>query len=188
VPPRANATPEQILDITFHLIAEHDVSGVSVDMVAAKAGVSKATVYRRWSSRTALFTEAMTRVRRLEADPDTGSLREDLTVMLKELVGYLNRRDTSRVMASFLNAAVRSPELAKLQQQISQDARAPYKKALQRAIERGEISSKVDVRLLVEVLISPFLFQGVVEHKRVRTQDVEPVVETVLTGVGHRPK
>jgi AcrR family transcriptional regulator len=182
--PRPNATAEEILDITFRLIAEHDVSGVTVDMVAAQAGVSKATIYRRWGSRTALLVAAMTRLRRAGVDPDTGSLRADLISLLQVLVGFLNRPDTARVLASFLNAAARDPELAKLQQEISQGSRMEYEVALGRAVRRGELAPDVDVPFLVDLLIAPFLYKGVVEHAPVPTGDIERVVDMVLAAFG----
>ena len=55
MPRRPNSSTDEILALTFQLIADHDVSGVSVDMVAARAGVSKATIYRRWRSREELI-------------------------------------------------------------------------------------------------------------------------------------
>jgi AcrR family transcriptional regulator len=182
--PRPNASADEILDITFHLIAEHDVSGVTVDMVAAKAGVSKATIYRRWESRSALLVDAMTRLRRPGVAADTGSLRGDLVTLLKVLVDYLNRPDTARVLASFLNAAVRDPELSKLQGAISQDARVDYEAALRRAIDRGELSAGVDIQFLIDLLIGPFLYKGVVEHVRVPPSDIERVVDAVLAAFG----
>jgi AcrR family transcriptional regulator len=182
--PRPNASADEILEITFHLIAEHDLSGVTVDMVAAKAGVSKATIYRRWDSRQALLVAAMTRLRRAGVNPDTGSLRQDLIALLEVLVGFLNRPDTARVLASFLNAAVRDPELSKLQCEISQDSRAEYEVALRRGVARGELGADVDVQHLIDLLIGPFLYKGVVEHTRVPPGDIERVVDAVLAAFG----
>lgn len=178
--PRPNASAEEILEITFHLIAEHDVSGVTVDMVAAKAGVSKATIYRRWESRTALLADAMTRLRRPGLNPDTGSLRQDLAKLLKVLVDFLNRPDTGRVFASFINSAVRDPELSALQREISRNARLDYELVLQRAVERGEIAADADINFLIDLLIAPFLYQGVVEHGKVKPGDIQRVVNAVL--------
>jgi AcrR family transcriptional regulator len=185
--PRPNASADEILDITFDLIAEHDVAGVTVDMVAAKAGVSKATIYRRWESRQALLVEAMTRLRRPGISPDTGSLREDLTALLKVLVGYLSRPKTARVFASFLNAAARDPELAALQREISQEARSDYERVLRRAIERGLLPADVDVQFLIDLLISPFLYRGVVEHAPAPESDIDRVIDAVLGRFGPMP-
>jgi AcrR family transcriptional regulator len=178
--PRPNASPEEILEITFDLIAEFDAAGVTVDMVAARAGVSKATIYRRWESRQALLADAMTRLRRPGINPDTGSLREDLTALLKVLVGYLKHPSTARVFASFINAAARDKDLSALQREISRDARADYERVLQRAVDRGELAGDVDISFLVDLLIAPFLYRGVVEHRPVPDADIGRVIDAVL--------
>lgn len=184
MPQRPNTTTAKILDVTFKLIAEFDISGVSVDMVAARARVSKATIYRRWDSRAGLMAEAMTRLRRPNSSPNTGSVRDDLIVVLNELVAYLNAPDTSRVLLSFLNAAVRDPDLALLQQDISREARSAYMQVLQRGIERGELPAAIDLQLAIDLLIAPFLYQGVVEHTGARKNDIERVVDVTLAGFG----
>ena len=184
--PRPNSTPEEILDITFNLIAEYDISGVTVDKVAERAGVSKATIYRRWSSRDVLFRDAMTRLRKMNSNPDTGSLRADLIILVDELVRFLNGPGTSKVLLSFLNSAVREPELTNLQKDISQGARSNYKTAIKRAIGRGELDMKTDVRLMIDMIIAPFLYQGVVEHTRVRSRDIEKIVDKVIASFSAR--
>lgn len=168
--------------MTIQLIAEHDVSGVSMDMIAERAGVSKATIYRRWSSRDELIAEAMRYMQRPGASPDTGSLRRDLEILLLELVDYLNRPDEGRVMMALLNGALRSRELAKIRKSAADDARSAYKLAIDRAIARGEVDAKVNVRLMTDMLISPFLHQRLVENSKARKRDIAPVVDAVIKG------
>jgi hypothetical protein len=122
----------------------------------------------------------MTRLRRPGLNPDTGSLRQDLAKLLKVLVDFLNRPDTGRVFASFINAAVRDPELSALQREISRNARLDYELVLQRAVERGEIAADADINFLIDLLIAPFLYQGVVEHGKVKPGDIQRVVNAVL--------
>lgn len=181
MPPRPNASADQILVTTLQLIAEHDVAGVSVDMVADRAGVSKATIYRRWPSRSELIFEAMTYLPRPESNPDTGSIQGDLTVLLKNLVEFLNRPDGGRVFAAFLNAAIRDAKLAAVRSTISKNARADYERVIRRAIERGELAANVNIRLLVDVLISPFIYRRMVDHTSARASDIRPVINMALS-------
>jgi AcrR family transcriptional regulator len=180
VAPRPNASPEEILAVTVELIAEHGVSGVTVDTVAAQTGVSKATIYRRWRSRAALIRDAIAGLHRPVADPDTGSLRDDVIVLLKDLVDFLNRPGGGRVDASFLEASARDPELAALRRDTAKEARAAYERAIKRAVERGEMHPDLDVRLFIDMLISPFLYRRLVDHSRARPSDIEPVTDAVL--------
>ena len=180
MPPRPKSSTEEILALTFQLIADHDVSGVSVDMIAARSGVSKATIYRRWRSREELIQATIDGMRRPARDPDTGSLRGDLAALLEELVEFLNRPVAGKVFAAFLNAAVRNPELSALNREMTRDVRSVYERAIQRAIERKELVSDVDVRLLIDMLISPFLYRLLVDNADARTADIEPVIDMIL--------
>ena len=180
MPPRPNASPAEILVATIKLIAEHDVSGISVDMVAETTGVSKATIYRRWPSREILIYEALSYIEYPENNPDTGSVREDLAVLLRGLVGFLNRPDDGKVYAAFLNAAIRDTKLAALRREVARKARLDYEKVIVRAIERGELSAGTNVRLLVDILIAPFVYRRIGDNTNARLSDVKRIIDIAL--------
>lgn len=180
MPPRPNASPAEILVATIKLIAEHDVSGISVDMVAETTGVSKATIYRRWPSREILIYEALSYIEYPENNPDTGSVREDLAVLLRGLVGFLNRPDDGKVYAAFLNAAIRDTKLAALRREVARKARLDYEKVIVRAIERGELSAGTNVRLLVDILIAPFVYRRIGDNSNARLSDVKRIIDIAL--------
>ncbi|HTH28668.1 MAG TPA: TetR/AcrR family transcriptional regulator [Sphingobium sp.] len=185
MPPRPNASADEILFITVELIAEHDISGVTVDMVAEKAGVSKATIYRRWPSRSELIYDALASLARPGGNhPDTGSLRGDLTALLEELVEYLDRPQAGLVFASFLNAAVRDPQLSELRRQTTVRSRSAYEHVLRRAIDRGELDPNVDVAFLADIIVSPFLYRGMVDPTKTRPGDIQPVINLIIAGYG----
>jgi AcrR family transcriptional regulator len=187
LPPRPKSTPDEILALAFELIAEHDVSGVTVDMIANRSGVSKATIYRRWPSREILIQATIDSMRRPSNDPDTGSLRGDLTILLNELVAFLNRPVGGKVFAAFLNAAVRNPNLAALNREMTKDVRSVYKRVIARAVERDELAEDIDIRLLIDMLISPFLYRLLVDNSRARPGDIQPVIDAVLRAFGPSP-
>jgi AcrR family transcriptional regulator len=180
LPPRPKSSPEEILALTFELIAEHDVSGVTVDMIATRSGVSKATIYRRWPSREMLIQATIDNMRRPSNDPDTGSLRGDLTILLNELVAFLNRPVGGKVFAAFLNAAVRNPGLAVLNREMTRDVRSVYEGVIRRAVQRDELAEGIDIRLLIDMLISPFLYRLLVDNSKARPGDIRPIIDAVL--------
>jgi AcrR family transcriptional regulator len=181
VSPRPRRSHDAILDTTIDVIAEQGVSGVTVDTVAARVGASKATIYRHWGSRARLIHAAISSMQPPSVEPDTGSLREDLIVLLQHLVEYFNGRDMGRVFPSFLDAAVRDPELAELREQTLQQARSAFERVVRRGIERGELSADVDIGLVVDLARSPFIYRRVVAQTPVRPGDIAPVVDAVLT-------
>lgn len=182
MPPRPNSSTDEIIVTTIRLIAEHDISGVSVDMVAEACNVSKATIYRRWPSRDDLIFEAMTYIKYPQAAPDKGTLKEDLAALLRDLVKFLNRPEGGKVYAAFLNSAIRSPKLAELRAEVSRTARVNYRNAVARSIERGELRPGTNTEVLVEALIAPFVYRRLGSPRDVPVKLVDQVIDIVLTG------
>ena len=83
-----------MLHATLDVIAEQGVMGISVDTVAARSGVSKATIYRHWGSRARLIHAAISSLQPSTVEPDTGILRDDLSALLRHLVDYFDTAGT----------------------------------------------------------------------------------------------
>lgn len=171
---------DTILRATIDLVAEHGVSGLTVDAVAARAGVGKATIYRHWGSRARLVHDAVSCMKDPLEEPDTGSLRGDLISLVRQVVKYLRQDDTARVLPSLLDAAVREPELAELRVESIRHRRSFFERAVQRAVERGELPEDVETQLLIDLVVAPFFYRRLMALSQVRASDVEPVVDAVL--------
>jgi AcrR family transcriptional regulator len=180
VSPRARNSDLDIFEATLDVIAEHGVSRATVDMVAARAGMSKATIYRHWGSRAQLIHAALSSLQGPYVETPGESLREDLAILLSHLVDYFNRPDIGRIFPSFIDAAVRDPELAELHMKAMQRARDGFEEVVHRAIERGELSADVDVGLLVDVVRAPFIYRPVVARMPVAREDIDAVLDIVL--------
>jgi AcrR family transcriptional regulator len=187
VSPRARRDEGDILEATLRVIAEHGVTGATVDTVAAEAGASKATIYRHWGSRAQLIHAALSSLEGPYAETEGDSLREDLIVLLWHLVEFFNRPDIGPVFASFIDAAARDPELAALHQETMRRARESFEHVIRRGIDRGELPADVDVALLTDVLRAPFVYRRVVAQTPVQSADIEPVVDIVLGAFGRVP-
>jgi AcrR family transcriptional regulator len=175
---------DAILQATFDLVAEHGVGGVTVDAVAARAGVGKQTIYRHWGSRAKLIHAAISCMALEDEVPDTGSLRGDLTAMLHQLAVFLGNSDAGRVLPSLFDAAERDPELRELRQVHIAQRRGTFEHVLRRGIERGELAPGTDLDLLTDVLVGPFFYKRIVSQREVVTLDVAKVLDLVLAGVG----
>lgn len=153
-------------------------------MIAARSGVSKATIYRRWPSRNALILDAVTIIHRPSAKRDTGSIRGDLIVLLKGLVQFLNRKNGGTVYMAFLNEAIRNPKIAKANEKITAEVRDTYVQTIQKAIERGELKPDTDIELMIDLLISPFIYRRWSEANKIDAKSIEPVIDAVLKAFG----
>jgi AcrR family transcriptional regulator len=180
VSPRARNSDVDILEATLDVIAEHGVSRATVDLVAERAGMSKATIYRHWGSRAQLIHAALSSLEGPYVETPGESLREDLAILLAHLVDYFNRHDIGRIFPSLIDAAVRDPELAELQRERMRRGRASFEEVVRRGIERGELSVDVDVDLFVDIVRAPFIYRRVVAQLPVATEDIDAVLDLVL--------
>jgi AcrR family transcriptional regulator len=159
--PRDEGREQAILDAAVDLIAEVGYEAMSVESVAARAGVSKATIYRRWSGKTELVAEAMRRMHDdPDADPDdTGSLRGDLLALAQTTFAKMSGVDGGLMCG--LAFAVRSD--AELGQALDRHKQVYRDRVtdllISRAKARGEISADTEVPTLMDVAAGVSLLQ-----------------------------
>jgi AcrR family transcriptional regulator len=148
---RDPAVDRAILTATLDSFAEDGYAGVSIEGVAARAGVGKATIYRRFPSKAELVVEAM-RVGACLTDhlPDTGDLRADVEAMLRVMVERLRGPDGPVVLA-FAAERIRHPELsAEFQRSVIGAKRAHMQALVTAAVDRGDLPADTDVQLVAE--------------------------------------
>ncbi|HEY3723139.1 MAG TPA: TetR/AcrR family transcriptional regulator [Acidimicrobiia bacterium] len=149
--PRDPACDAAILQATLDLFAEHGYGGVSMDGVAARAGVGKATIYRRYSSKAELVVEAVRCGVQLEDRlPDTGDLRADLISMMRPLLDRLRGND-AKVLITFAVERLREPELAEeFDRSVIGKKREHIRHLVRSAIQRGDLPADSDADLIAE--------------------------------------
>lgn len=152
--PRVEGDREQeILDATLVVLAEVGYDRLTMDAVAAQARASKATLYRRWSSKTVLVIDALRAAKGShDTVPDTGSLRGDLQQAFCG-VGGLTDPASLNVFTSVLTAIARDPEFAEAYRR---DVLAPRvavtTEIYRRAQRRGEVRADADLGVLAPAL------------------------------------
>ncbi len=149
--PRDPACDAAILQAALDIFAEHGYDGVSMDGVAARAGVGKATIYRRYSSKAELVVEAVRCGAHMEDWlPDTGDLRADLLSMMKPLLERLRGPD-AKLLLTFALERIREPELGQeFDRSVIGKKREHIRHLVDAAIERGDLPASADVELIAE--------------------------------------
>src|SRR5487761_427235 len=144
--PRSTDADRAILAAAAELLASRGLGAMSIEEVAARAGVGKATIYRRWPSKGLLALDAFVVSFRAEQPlPDTGSLRGDLLSALRLWVRAVTSTPVGRLLASLIAEAQHDPELhAAWRCRVLGPLRAQHRIMLARAVVRGEISPSVD--------------------------------------------
>lgn len=186
--PRDPRRDAAIRDAAIELLAECGYERMSVDAVAARAGVSKPTIYRRWAGKGELVGEAIRCQPHPAGDvPDTGSLRGDLLATVRNLAGFLTAN--ARLVAGVSGRLQESPALARIVREHSVGImHAHFGALLERAEARGEIPSAAAVPALwadvaPAVIHSRVLFTGA----PVDDAFVEELVDHVLLPVVSHP-
>ena len=149
--PRDEDRGRAIEAAALDLLAEEGFAGMTMEGVAARAGVGKATIYRRWDTKADLVVDAfLQRCREHVVSPDTGSLREDLLQLFRALLEKF-RRDGLATQA-FVAEQRRHPELAEAYRSaFLNDRRAAMRQVLELGVRRGELAGDADLELLSDV-------------------------------------
>jgi AcrR family transcriptional regulator len=166
---------EEILDATVEVLAELGYDRLTMDAVATASKASKATLYRRWSTKAELVVDAISRAKGcpMPDDVDTGSLRGDLISMSCGEGGFTAEMPLS-VMAGLMTALHRDEDLKTAFQDRFLAPRIAITNAVyQRAVERGEIAPDADVELLSVTLPAIVVHQAFV-------LGIEPTEDLVL--------
>jgi len=147
--PRDAKIHTALLASTQELLLEQGFDRLSVDSVAARAGVGKAAIYRRWPGKTALVVAAVVDLTQVPPVPNTGSLRDDLLACGRT---YVRNGRTQRILAGLMTAMVHQPEL----RTAARDAvGAPFtelfRAVIARAVERGDAPPSADPVSVSEV-------------------------------------
>jgi AcrR family transcriptional regulator len=181
--PRDARADEVILDAAASVLAEHGPQGFSVDAVASRAGVGKATIYRRWSSRGQLMLDTAQLATPDIPDPDTGSVREDLMRLTLGLLVRMRDTPAGRMLLAVMAEAAVNPEMREQLKRFVQERRSRAVNAVRRGIERGELRSDIDVDLVVDLVAGPVFQRLFLNYLPVDEALVERTVDAVLRGV-----
>ena len=180
--PRSEEAHRAILDATLELLAEVGFSAMTVEGVASRAQVGKATIYRRWPSKLPLVVEAFGQLPGFE-EVDTGSLAEDLKKMIRGYLQAFNESPLSAILPSLAGERAHNPELAEVFEPVSKGRRQPLVRAFERAVDRSEVPADLDVELAADLVVGPIAVTLFFKGGRLNPRRVGPMVDMALSGI-----
>jgi AcrR family transcriptional regulator len=186
--PRSESAKSAILAATAAILLERGLREMSIDDVAAKAGVSKATIYRWWRSKADLALDTiLTEVTRRVPMPDTGSLAGDLRARARATVRAFRSPTLGPVLGALIGEAQVDPELAlALRDRVIRPLRQASLEIFKRAIARGEIARDTPSEVALDMLISPVYYRLLLRTGPLDGRLADQVADLLLAGL--RPR
>jgi AcrR family transcriptional regulator len=183
--PRRAGVREAIVDATVELLAERGFQAATMDAIAARAGVGKNTIYRRWASKEELIADAL-RDLTAEADVKEGADVYALLVdRVRDLEHVLSDPLVGRLLPGLLGELQRNPEFAAAwADRVVRPRRQAIVELLTRALERGELREGTDPELIADLLVGPpFLRSLPFGLPKVPKRYAEALLETIWHGI-----
>lgn len=171
-----------ILRATVDLLNEVGYQGVTMEGVASRAGVGKATVYRWWPTKASLVIEAMTERLPLTPVPETGDTRADLRAAIRTAISTLTGLPTGVVIPALVADLVNDPEAAAQFRDFLRPRRASVLTILDHAAERGELPADVDTALLFDLYAGTILYRSLISGEPIGDALVDQLVELLIDG------
>jgi AcrR family transcriptional regulator len=177
---RSRRAETAILEATVALLGEVGFGGLTIDGIAARAGVGKATIYRHWSSKAEVAVEAFRAFVPSLDDPDTGFFADDVRSVVLQIVDGLNNSPLAGILPSLVEAAERDPELERHFKEFGAARRAVLRAVFTRAAARGELRDGLDHDIAIDLLVGPIFTRRLVSRLPVTRKHASAVIDLVL--------
>ncbi|MGX1616578.1 TetR/AcrR family transcriptional regulator [Micromonospora chalcea] len=182
--PRSIRADEAIVDATLDLLAEgNSIEALTIEAIATRAGVGKATIYRRWPGKDALLLDALRTLKGPAPHCAGRSVRDDL-VLLVGAVGQHADPRARKIMPCLVPEVNRSSAHRQAYEAIVEPRREALREVLRRAIDRGELRADIDIEVTMALLTAPMLTQRMLQwYAGDERMLPERIVDTVLDGL-----
>lgn len=174
---------QAILDATTQLLIEGGFRRLSVDAVATRAGTSKATIYRRWRSKSELLRATLARLKETTEGTDTGDLHSDLQAFLRAAVDHFVDSEGAHLMPQLCAEAQFDPEIRELLHSNSRLRRDVVRQILERARGRGELRDDLDFEVVIDMLTAPIFIRKLITGAPIDAHVTDEAVELLLRGI-----
>jgi len=182
--PRDARVDLAVVEAALFELIENGYAGLSMDKVATRAGVSKASIYRRWASREDLILHAWRSMGpHKDHTIDTGSLRGDLYAMVDQYACDLGENHMKSLLPQLVAAVHQSPRLKELFNAFVHEQLEPLRIIYQRAQDRGEVRADVNIDIAHKLVTSTVFFSLLMEGELLPPDDLRTSVDLVLHGI-----
>ena len=180
VDPRVERSRRIVLAAALEVLGEQGYGGLTIEAVAARAGVGKSTIYRHWDGKLMLVEDAIRTLKHFDPPPTEGSVRDRVVTVLSQVAARMADSTWSSCMPALIDAAQRDPQVREVHRSLFNDRKAGLVALLAEGVQSGEISAETDLDLLAESLIGPLIVRRLLTHDPLDPADVPRLVDQVL--------
>jgi AcrR family transcriptional regulator len=185
--PRSERAEQAIIDAAIEALGEHGIDGVRCEDVAARAGVGKATLYRRWAGKEDLLIAAFAAMKHPLPEPRGESVREDLVDLLTVVAADADDPRFAQQYALLHGAGERYPRLvARYKEEIVEPRRELVRVVLRRGVETGELRPDTDVEIAMLLLTGAVMARGKHQQSPAEPGFVDRAVGELVRGITPR--
>jgi AcrR family transcriptional regulator len=176
---RRARSEKAILEATRALIDERGVGALTIEAVAARSGVAKTTIYRRWRDRDELALAILIELTaEVKAPPDVGDTRKELLTFVKTATRIIK---AGRIIPGLVSEIATKPHLSQAYRERIVDVRlSEVKTVIDRGIARGDLRPDTDVRVVHELLIGPLMYRLLFSGAPLTNAHANQVVDAVM--------
>jgi AcrR family transcriptional regulator len=188
--PRVERSRQAILEATLQLLArDGDVGSLTVEAVAARSGVAKTTIYRRWRDKWELALDAVMidMLPRLDEPVDVGDTRKELLTVINSVVKMLATPPYGQATQALVSQIATDADLARVyREQVVEPRQAELTPVVKRGIARGDLRPDTDVRLIHELLVGPIFYRLLFSGAALDRNLGRRIVDAILAGFAPR--
>ena len=180
--PRDPKLDAAITDATLELLAEIGYAALTIEAVATRAGVGKATLYRRWPGKVQLVIDAV-RTLSEQPDPDTSAgVRDELVELLEAVRRKSGSSLAGRIFPRLIGDSADNPEfMRRYREQVLDPRRDRFRTALLRGVEQGLVRTDVDTDHAIDLLVGPMAYRNLIRNDPAPGPDLAArIVDDVL--------
>jgi AcrR family transcriptional regulator len=185
--PRSEQADHAIIEAALDLFAESGAEGLCIEKVAARAGVGKATIYRRWPGKEDLLLDALAALKLPLPEPKGESVRDDLVLLLDAMRSEAVDPRQVRQFALLLGEGERYPRLLdRYVEAVVEPRRDVFRAVLRRGMATGELREESNIELAVDLLTGAVVARARLGHERAERGYARRLVDELLTGLASR--
>jgi TetR/AcrR family transcriptional regulator, regulator of autoinduction and epiphytic fitness len=178
--PRVERSRRVVLEAVLDELGAVGYGALTIEAVAARAGVGKSTIYRHWDNKMALVEDAYRTLKANVPAPAPGSVRDRVVAFLEQVASLIVESTYSTCMPALIDAAERDVQVRDFHCRFSAERRDVLIGVLAEAVEAGELAPETDVELLADALVGPIITRRLLLHEPLDPARVPALVDQVL--------